>query len=109
MSSVLQGFAEVLREHGFALLIGTTLILTAFALIVRYSRSPSAKNKAASTPCANSWRNEWRWSWSRRRPSQALQPTRSEARTKHRRRHNPKRTRRQFIASWPRFTSRGPG
>jgi hypothetical protein len=109
MSSVLQGFAEVLREHGFALLIGTTLILTAFALIVRYSRSPSAKNKVASTPCANSWHNEWRWSWSRRRPSQALQPTRSEARTKHRRRHNPKRTRRQFIASWPRFTSRGPG
>lgn len=49
MSSLLQAISSLLREHGFALLIGTTVILLAFALVVHFSRSLSKKYMAAST------------------------------------------------------------
>jgi len=49
MSSLLQAISSLLTEHGFALLIGTTVILLAFALVVHYSRSLSTKYFAAST------------------------------------------------------------
>lgn len=49
MSSVFDHLVDLLRENGVTLLLGTTLLLAMFALLVRCSRSLSTKNLLAST------------------------------------------------------------
>lgn len=49
MSSVFDYLVDLMRDNGVTLLLGTTLLLAMFALLVRYSRSLSTKNLLAST------------------------------------------------------------
>ena len=49
MSAFLMAATEFAREHALLLAAGTTLLLAAFALAVRASRSPATKNRLAST------------------------------------------------------------
>ncbi len=49
MSSAFHYLADLVREHGLTLLVGTTVLLCMFSLLVRYSRSLSTKNLLAST------------------------------------------------------------
>ncbi|MGK0201527.1 MAG: beta-lactamase regulating signal transducer with metallopeptidase domain/LysM repeat protein [Planctomycetota bacterium] len=49
MSSAFHYLTNLVRDDGLTLLVGTTVLLAMFALLVRYSRSLSTKNLLAST------------------------------------------------------------